>query len=255
MSTALSSTNLFLLLRPLRHKLPLYRIIHIDLLSLLGAYYTPGGIGGIGIIVYMMSRNGINIKDASIVVLINKIISLFVILFFFTIYLLIYPFSDFDTNWELLFFFIIFLVLMALSFFSKLVRDLIKSVLIRIYTFKNHYRVILLTVFLTIGVYFLNVLCYITCFYAVGISIPDFHLIFLTYSIFMIINYLPISFGGIGIGEVAAIVLWSTMGLSTEQILSGFIVVRGFTLISSLSLSGLAFFFFPNNIIKKIKRG
>ncbi len=253
-TTAMASTNLYLLLKPLDYKLSWKRIFHIDLLSIVGAFYTPGGIGGMGIIVYLMTRSGVNLKDASIVVLIDKQISGCVALFFLMIYVINYPINDISINWNMLSILIISLVVFGLSLFSKLVRKVVRGVLTRVNIYKNHVRLLILNVFLTVGIYSVNVFVYIVCFYTVGIVIPDINLIFLTYSIFMLINYLPISIGGIGVGEFTAIILWSSMGLSSEQILAGFIVMRGFALVSSLSLSGLAFFLLPNDMLKIMKK-
>ena len=253
-SAALSSTNLFLLLKPLSYKLSWGYIFRIDLLSLAGAFYTPGGIGGMGILMYMMSNKGVDIKDSGVVVLVDKQITGIVAIIFMTVYLIVYPINKLLVNWEMIITLIIIAILIVvISFFSKLVRTVFKSIVSRVYLYKDHYPILLTNLILTIGIYSLNVLQYIACFYAIGVPIPDWQLIFFTYSLLLLINYLPISIGGLGVGELTGVVLWTVMGLTSEQILSGFVILRFFAFISTLFLSGTALFYLKNNLLKSIK--
>lgn len=240
---ALASTNLFLLLRPLDIDLRWRRLFYFDALSLAGSYYTPGGMGGIGIVVYMMKREGVKLSDSAVVVLMDKVITLAVAVLFSVIYLLAYSrgWPVMRWNWLTILALLSVLgiaVMLSRRKFSPLAQKIKES--IRCYA--RQYSPLLANSVITMGNYCLTTLAIALAFSAAGVtvSMTNLEVILVSCGILGLINMLPISFNGIGVGEMAAVYLWAESGLSSEEILAAFIVWRIFALVTTLLLSGAA---------------
>ncbi len=239
LSVALASSNLFLLLRPLGKWLPWRRLFYFDLLSLAGAYYTPGGIGGLGTVIFMMNREGVGLKDSTVAVLVDKGVTLLVALFSSAVYMLIYYNSALVVNWYSLAGLVFLAALVAVVMFSTLwIRQSAAKIMGRARCYIGQYRLLIANMIITAGILGLSALQFIVAFAAVGVEVTDWLLIIVSFGVLLLINYLPITFGGIGLGEAAAVFLWASLGIASEQILAVYLVVRLFTLASTLILGG-----------------
>lgn len=238
---ALASSNLFLLLRPLGKKLPWRRLFYFDRLSLWGAYYTPGGIGGVGTLVSMMSREGVGLKDSIVAVLADKVVTVSVAALFTAVYLLVYQSGALTVNWYGLGALASLAVFGAMAFFaSAWVRESVAKIFDRLRCYRGHYRLLATNIIITVAIFALQALAFIVVFSSLGIVVTDWLLILVSLGMLSLINYLPITFGGIGLGEAAAVLLWAGLGLTSEQILAGFVVARISILISTILLGGEA---------------
>lgn len=238
-AVALASSNLFLLLRPLGKSLPWRRLFYFDLLSLAGAYYTPGGVGGLGVVVSMMSREGVGLKDSTVAVLVDKGVTLLVATVFLLVYVLAFQSGGLVVQWHGLAALVFLAAILAVAMLaSPWVRQSAAKIIDRARRYSGHYRLFAINILITLGIFGLSALQFFVAFAAVGIEVADWLLILVSYGVLLLINYLPITFGGIGLGEVAAVFLWASLGLASEQILAAFLVVRLFTLVSTLLLGG-----------------
>lgn len=236
---ALSSSNLYLLLRPLGKRLRWRRFFYFELLSLVGVYYTPGGIVGLGGVIYMMSRDGVGLKDSTVTVLANKGIMLIAAVLFLAIYLGVYFSGELVVIWYGLVVLVLVTVLGMVAIFASVwARQTVAKIIDRVRCYRGHYLLFTANAVITIGLFALSALQIIGCLSAVGIEVKDYWLIFFSYGALPLINQLPITFGGLGVGEAAAVFLWSELGAPSEQILAAFILMRIFTLVSTMLLSG-----------------
>jgi len=238
-TAALGSGNLFLLLHPLGKTLSWPRLFYFDLLSMPGVYYTPGGIGGLGGMMFLMSREGLGLKDSAIVVVVDKTITLIVALLFMAVHLHVYYSGGLEVKWYGLAA-LIFLVAAgaAAMLTSGLVRQSAATIVDRLRCYGGHYRLLSANMIITIAIFGLQGLQFYGAFSAVRIEVTDWLLILSSYGVMAIIGQLPITLGGIGLSEAAAVLLWAGLGMGTEQILAVFLLIRLFTMISTLFLGG-----------------
>jgi uncharacterized membrane protein YbhN (UPF0104 family) len=240
-AVALATTNLFLLLRPLGKKLPWLRLFYFDRLSMWGAYYTPGGIGGLGSLVFMMSREGVGLKDSIVAVMADKVVTLIVALLFTAVYLLVYHSGALAVKWYELAALALLAMFGAVAMsVSTWARESARKIFDRLGCYRGQYGLLLANMIITVSIFGLVTTQFIVAFSAVGIEVTDWRLILVSYGILLLINHLPITFGGIGLGEAAAVLLWAGLGITSEQILSAFLLTRVFTLVSTMLLGGEA---------------
>ncbi|MBI5937546.1 MAG: flippase-like domain-containing protein [Betaproteobacteria bacterium] len=238
-TVALASSNLYILLRPLGQKLPWKRLFYFDLLSLAGSYYTPGGVGGVATVMYLISREGAGLKDAAVAVFMDKGITLVIALLSLCTYFVFFAHTRADIEWQLIGVIAIFLAGFSLAvFMSGWLRERLLKIIDRMRCYSGHAPVLGMNLAVTLGIFGLSALQYLVAFQALGLRVEEPLLIFISYGVLIIINYLPIAFGGIGLGEVSALFLWSEMGLTSEQILAALLIVRLFTLLATILLVG-----------------
>lgn len=241
LGVALSSFNVFLLLRPLGKRMEWRRVFYFDRLSLVGGHYTPGGVGGLGMMVYLMARDGVGLKDSAVVVFVNKLVTLLVALLFLPVYVFVYHGGNIDIkfHWLLVFGLAAAAIAVAILISTK-VRQSVQKIAARLWCYSGQVPLLLGTVVVTVCIFSFASMQFLVAFSAVGVNVDDGLLILVTYGLLLLINYLPITFGGIGLGEAAAVVLWSGLGITSEQILAGYLVMRVFVLLSTLLLGGSA---------------
>lgn len=242
-AVALASTNLFLLLRPLGKELRWRKIFYFDALSLAGSYYTPGGMGGVGVMFYMMRREGVGLKDSTVVLLVDKGITLIVALLFTAAYLGFYYGGGFGIDWPKLAVFGAVVTLAAMTALKlQRVREPLEKIIARIGCYWGQYGVLSANLLITVGIFTLSAAQFIVAFYAIGIEAIDWRMVLASYGVLLLLNYMPITFGGIGLGEASAVFLWSGLGLTSEQIIAVFLLSRMFTLLATMVIGGTAMF-------------
>lgn len=237
-SVAMASSNLFILLRPLGRKTPWRRLFYFDLLSLAGSYYTPGGVGGVATIAYMISKEA-GLKDAAVVVFMDKAITLLVASLLMGVYGVFFAQVPIGIAWGVFGLVLAAMAgLMAAMYLSGWLRERALKTLERARCYWGSMPVLGANLVITLGIFLLSSMQYMAAFRAIGLPVEDPILIFISCGILLIINYLPIAFGGIGLGEVSAVFLWGGMGLTSEQVLSAMLTVRVFAFLATLLLGG-----------------
>lgn len=239
-AVALASTNIYYLLRPLGGAVPWRRLFYFDVLSLIGAYYTPGGVGGVGTLAFLLNREGVGLKDSTVVLLLDKAITLSVALCSLCLYVALVPGrAEISLEWFALLALALVLGYLVLRKFSRLHLMFVK-ILQRLWVYHKGLHIVLLNIVLSTMIFLLSVFQFLLMARAMGVEVVNVLLLVVSYGALQIINYLPISFGGVGVGEVAAIYLWQSAGLTSEQVIAIFVVVRVFTLLSTLIMTGVA---------------
>lgn len=238
MTAALGSGNLFLLLKPLGRTLAWRRLLFFDLLSLAGSYYTPGGIGGLGGMILLMSKEGVGLKDSAVAVLADKGITLFVALLFGAVYVKIYG-GVFEVEGHGLTVMLLITVLGGVVMLtSRWVRQSVAKIVDRLQCYKGHYSLLLTNITITAIIFCLQGLQFYWAFSAAEVRLSDWFLVLLSYGILAIISQLPITFGGAGLSEAAAVLLWAGLGIGSEQAIAIFLLIRVFTFLATLVLGG-----------------
>lgn len=235
----LSSCNLYLLLHALRQDISWRKLFYFDLLAIIWSILTPGGVGGIAAILYKTNESGIKIKACMTALFIDKLVTLFIAFITLGIYIVFWSSIDLISKWIMLLaslslvIFTISLVLLIEPFRMVLLR-----IIKRIPSYAGLLQVIAKNITITSLIFFISGMQYLLAFYSVGVEFPDPKLIFLTYGALLLINYLPISISGIGLTEITVLYLWVGPGIEAEQVISALIIVRVFSIFSTVMLSG-----------------
>ena len=230
-STMIAATNMYLLIRPFSTSLRWKNVFYFDLLSLAGSAITPGGVGGMATVVYMLKQSGVKLKDIMGTIFVDKIITFVVALIFLIAYICIFKEINFEWINSIFYGICIIIIMLAVSRKSRLIA---LRMLSGVKKYSNRISILFVNFLLTIILFAVCSCQYIIGFKALGIDIKDPLLIVISYGIFIIINLLPITISGIGLGEVAALFLWSSLELSSESILAVMIALRFFSIISSI---------------------
>ena len=244
LSVALYSVNYYLLLRAFKYRVSVLKLLYYDLLALAGTYYTPGGLGGMGIMIYMLRKEGVSVKDSTIIVFVDKIITAAV-----AATLACFAFRALVPIELIIKYLYVCLILVALgtiSLFGLVRLPWIKNKIHMFWDFskehKKAYKLLLLNIFFTLLILSVSTLQHIVAFYVVGVPLDNWALILAFYGVILIVNYLPISIGGIGVAEFIAVFMWGTIGVESEQVLAAFFISRTLVFLCTLILTGSTMF-------------
>ena len=234
----LASVNLFLLLREFQQEVSWKKIFYFDLLSLIGSNLTPGGVGGIATLIFKTNQAGVKIKTCIVAVFVDKLLTLFVALIGIATYITQFGQIKFDFNSNV---YLTIAACLLIGIMLALSLNRLRSIFLKFIGYFNSYSVsfdiLLVNLLCTVIIFFINGMQYLLAFHAVGIDFPSPIKIFLTYGVFLIINYLPITVSGLGLSEVAALYLWTGLGIGMEQVVSALVIVRLFSLVATVILS------------------
>lgn len=242
---ALSSTNIFFLLSLFGGSPPWRRLFELDLLSLLGVYYTPAGSGGYAFLVYMLKKAGIKPGDSVSCLVLDKIITGAFALLSLTVFLALYYGSSLINIDKAKLTVLGALACLALCacFWVPVTRALIKSFMDRCVILWRHPWILLFNICCTAGVFAIGAIHYLIAFKSVGIMGPSLTKLFFSYGPLSLLTYLPFTVSGAGVGEAAAAVIWSGPTVRSEDIIAVVLVARLFALASSVGLSGVVYMY------------
>lgn len=235
LSTALSTCNLAILLKKFTSIMPWRKLFSFELLSTMGAFYSPGGIGGPAITLMLLKNHGVKASNAFAILLVDKLITAFVagssiILFSFLFVLDGYQIGLNKIYWIS----VVIATISILIFFCPPIKLRLINLWGEIKVLGNFPGALIVNFSLSC----LNFICcgiqYLLAFLAIHIFVENPFLVISSYGVFVAVNYLPISIGGIGLNEVLAISLWRDLHLSSESVIATFLVLRVFALISAL---------------------
>jgi uncharacterized membrane protein YbhN (UPF0104 family) len=99
-------------------------------------------------------------------------------------------------------------------------------------------KIMAMNLFVTLVILSSSAMLYVIGFSAVNIYIDNWLVMIAFYGIIIIVNYLPITLGGIGLGELVSVYLWGHLGILSEKVLAAFVIIRCFALLSTIILSG-----------------
>jgi len=201
----------------------------------MGAFYSPGGVGGPAITFMLLKGAGVTASNGLAILIVDKVMTALVAVVSMIIFVSIFNSMNFEIN---SYFMLSIFASSALGIFLltyKPLRVKIVEILRDICLFKSHPSVLFFNLLVSVLVFGLCGLQYLLAFGALSITVDNPMLIISSYGVFVAINYLPISVGGIGINELVALALWRNLSLSSESIIAAFIVLRLFALMSALS--------------------
>ncbi|MFW5803606.1 MAG: lysylphosphatidylglycerol synthase transmembrane domain-containing protein [bacterium] len=232
----LASLNYSILIKSINKQIPFIIIFRLHTLSQSIGKMTPGKIGELSILKFF-NNYGITYKESIAILIIDKIISLLILLLSATIGS-IFLFNSF---YLLLFLFLFFFFLIALyivfkphltqqKLFSKFF--ILISLIVRI--IKSNIKNISINFLLTITKWFI----YFGAVYLLFIGYDThvvFHKIAFTVAITKIITFIPISPGGLGIEEVSASYLINLVASANMIITANvFLLLRFLTIIIAI---------------------
>ena len=227
----------------------------LNLLSWSIGLFVPGNLGQFSII-YLLKKEGLELGESTAIVLLNKIITLISLSI-----LSIFGFFLFLPYKEVLQLIIILILLGIIIFFfimHEKGRTLIRKYILRKSSPKfegfsktlrkfyiEHPKRIIVNFLLTFIRWFLTALMMMFLFLSLGFKVNLLY-IFLITPITIIISYIPISIGGLGLRESAAVFLYGIIGVNSVAVLGVYILsllINGVIAITSL--------FFPLRNFKK----
>lgn len=232
LSLVLGAVCLKILLNGVKKEISLRCIVKAYLLSSMIGVITPGRIGEFSL-VYFLRKYNIPIGTSAAVSVLDKIITLIILMAF--------------SVWGSFIFMEHYITIMILAasitgamivwfiFISKTGRNLIKIYLFRKITDKikgfsktlnelaKEKMHILYNVVLTVIRWLLHFASFYVTFFAFGVKLPIFSLLLL--AIVALIALIPITFGGLGVKEAAAVYLFKYVGIKPEIVLSVFLFI------------------------------
>lgn len=239
----LSSVNLFILLSAYQIRISFQRLLYYDVLATAGFYYTPGGLGGIGVLAYFLVNEGAGKGSTAAVLLADRLIGGLVSLLFIGALFLVFPIQWQEFEWRnetilALLFFTVFIGT-ALLISSRL-REIIGKLWMNLALLGGAKKLLLANFIITSLIFLGSGIKLLICVWAIGASVKDWQVIVFSYGVFPLLGYLPITFGGFGLTESVSVVLWKEAGLLSEQSIAAMIVARFLTMCSTLGLVATA---------------
>lgn len=235
----LSSVNLFILLRAYQIRISFQRLLYYDMLATAGFYYTPGGLGGFGVLTYFLVNEGVGKGSTAAVLLVDRLIGGLVSLLFIMILLLVSPIQWQEFGWrdEMLLALLLLAGLAGIAIvISGRLREVIVKMWMKLALLGSAKKLLLANLGITALIFLGNGIKLLVCVLAIGVSVKDWQIIVFSYGVFPLLGYLPITFGGFGLTESASVVLWGKAGLLSEQSIASMIVIRFLTMCSTLGL-------------------
>ena len=255
LSLIIGALNLYVLLFPLKKKIPFTKIIHYSILSWSFGLFIPGKIGEFSLIP-LLKKEGIPIGQGTAISIIDKLITLITLSIFSVIGFFIF----FDIKTALTLFLILASLTLILVFLltSHKIRNLIKKHILRkislkfkgfsnlfSYYLKKQKAILCLNFILTFLKWFVTSFTLYILFLTYNQNI-SWMIIFLVNSMLTIISLIPISISGLGVRESAAVVIYSFLNIDSTIVMSTHLipVIISYsiaTLIIFLSLKELDF--------------
>lgn len=242
-SVFLSSVNLFILLSAYEIKISFKRLLYYDVLATAGFYYTPGGLGGLGVLLYFLANEGVGKSSTAAVLLVDRLIGGVVSLLFIGTLLLVAPIQWQDFGWRNEMLSVLLLLVGSVGIaigVSRRSRDILVKLWVKVALLGSAKKFLLANFAITALIFLGSGIKLLICVLAVGVSVKDWQVIVFSYGVFPLLGYLPITFGGLGLTESVSIVLWGKAGLLSEQSIAAMIVVRFLTMCSTLGLVAAA---------------
>lgn len=239
----LSSVNLFILLRAYQIRISFQRLLYYDVLATAGFYYTPGGLGGVGVLTYFLVNEGVGKGSTAAVLLVDRLIGGLVSLLFIGALLVVSPMQWQEFGWRaetLLALFSLAGLAGAAILISRRLREILVKLWIKVSLLGSAKKLLLANFGITALIFLSSGVKLLICVLAVGASVKDWQVIVFSYGVFPLLGYLPITFGGFGVTESVSVVLWGKAGLLSEQSIAAMIVVRFLTMCSTLGLVATA---------------
>jgi glycosyltransferase 2 family protein len=224
-SLVLGAFTFKILLHPLRTKISFGKIFHYSIISWSAGLFVPGKIGELSLIP-LLKKEGVSLGEASAITLLDKVITLIVLSFFSIIGFFLFLEEQttlFLSALLIISILIIFFLMMNQTFqnflkkkllkkFSKELEDFYKHTSL---FFKKEKTLLLLNFIVTFLKWYLISLIFYIFFISLNQDISLFS-VFLINSILIIITLIPISIGGLGVRESAAVLLYSKMSIPPE---------------------------------------
>ena len=226
--------NIKILVNVENDKIPFKRIFYYNTLSWSIGLFVPGKIGEFSL-VHLLKKEKISMGKASVIFLLDKIISLIVFLFFSMIGFII--FLDFSSILKLnIVIFILGLCFLFFVVFEK-GRYLIKRYVLRKYAtefegfsdflflyFRKEKLLLLKNFILTFLKWFVNSFNVYILLLAYNQNISVFY-VFLINAMLMIVSLIPITISGLGIGQSVAILLYKNLfNIEPSLVLSVYLI-------------------------------
>lgn len=227
-------------------------LFKLHMLSYSIGLFIPGKIGQQFSLIYLLSKKGIKLGNASAVVVLDKIITL-ASLFIISILGFYFLLPDIHNAVRARATFLIILIILAGYFLviNSKGRGLIKKYILRRFsgkfagfssTLRNFYKsnihIVLLNFALTTAKFFISALIIFCFFMSLGFNVNIYY-IFVINAMVIIVSFIPLTPNGIGIRESAAVYLFGLVGVSSVAVVGAYllnIVVNYLTGLFSLIL-------------------
>ena len=220
----------------------LSRLARVKLIQFLKVYFiawatgliTPGKIGDASQVFFLKSQ-GISLDRSSASYIIDKVISLCILFMVASIGIIHYLpkvklWVVFTVPFTLAILGVIAISL-VLRFPDKpallrRIKNLTRSSLDQIFSYKHHSGTILLNVVLTIIKWIILTLCYYCAFRSFSIALPLRAAAFIPI-VSTLVGYIPVTAGGVGTVELTAVFLFGLEGIPKASVLSSYLLLRG----------------------------
>ena len=214
-------------------------------------------VSGSGEVVKYFKKNNINSFDMGFSIIIEKISGILASL---SIIILssIYLFLTIED--QKIFFSIILLIVILFSiitYFTKFFQKIPYYYYIKkMYYVKNNLKLFFLVLFFSLFLQFISILSYVILFKLNYVENINFFLLAIMVPIINLLSAIPLSFSGIGIRDISAILLLSLLNILPEQSLYVTYVIGVFSILFSISILlinqlGKSFFIFNSKYSRK----
>lgn len=241
-STLLGALNMYLLFPPQSRAVSFSKFLSIYWFSWALALVVPGQVADVASISLLLRRQGVDIRESVGLLLIDKILSLIVILCYASIGLWIVRESLPESTWNLhrglwaLLWVALGGVFLIAVFYSverlrrlrvtQFVSGVFKSA---IDTCVRYPRAVLRNLIITVVKVTLNGFAFYAVFQAIEANMLSFFAIAGLAMASALVAYLPLSFNGLGTVELTGVLLFSLLGVSAPVTISAFLILRVLT--------------------------
>jgi uncharacterized protein (TIRG00374 family) len=264
LSTLIGSFNLYIFLYEIK-KISFLFFLKIYWLSWAFGLIAPGQIGDVATIGFLLKKKGLNYSIGFSRSVIDKIISLFVVLCF-SLYGIIFYFNIFNyfrIDSLVLIFILLVIICYLLLIFLKKISNILQNkngILGSFGNFINEISFIIknlkLKILVNILITFIKIIligsAYWYVFAAIGHDNQSVLVITSLAALAGLVAYLPISLNGIGTVEVSGVFLFGKFGIPSEQVLAAYLLLRLMVLMLAW-IPSFVIIFFTNKFIVKTK--
>ena len=254
-----SSYNIKIIANSLNHQIPYKNIFlsYIPVWSL--GKILPGGVGELSIL-YQLKQEGLDTGNAVFIAFFDKLLTIVTqaIIIIAGIWIFIPP----ESSLLIIAILVIGIAAMIIAITSATLRNMIKKYILRSYSskfvgFSSHFqylwkekkKVILWNMIITFCKSFSVAAIVTILFFILGTEVNIFSVLVIN-TLTLVVAMIPITIGGLGTKEAAAVYLYSTIGVRAVIVYAVYVSIR----IASLTIGPLASLFVIYYIKNKIKK-
>lgn len=232
-SILLGVFNIWILLKPLKVKIPIMKLTNYYLSSWALGLVSPGKVGEFSI-AYFFKKYDITLGESFALSIMDKLITVVSLLGFSLLGL--FAFFNFEQSLQILGYVAVFGVVGLFFIFSRLGRNIIRKLLPSkikksfkgfsklLLDYLKHHKLLLLVNFLITCIkWVIGFFGFYVTLFAFGYSIP-FHLVFSVLAISKIISLIPLTISGLGIKEASSVYLFANSGYNTGIVVGSLLI-------------------------------